>query len=136
MSERIVHTRWDGGLRAVTEANGFQIVVDEPETSGGSNTGPQPTDLFLASISSCFAISIAWVARKHDITLSNLNVDAVGRYDGPKFVHIEIAVTADNPRPVLEELAKHAERVCYVTKTLRHGPDITVTIGQPQRPQS
>ena len=136
MSERIVHTRWDGGLRAVTEANGFQIIVDEPETSGGSNTGPQPTDLFLASISSCFAISIAWVARKHDITLSNLNVDAVGRYDGPKFVHIEIAVTADNPRPVLEELAKHAERVCYVTKTLRHGPDITVTIGQPQRDRS
>jgi len=39
LSERIVHTRWDGGMRAVTDANGFQIIVDEPETSGGSNTG-------------------------------------------------------------------------------------------------
>ena len=129
MSERMVHTRWDGGLRAVTDANGFQIIVDEPESAGGSNTGPQPTDLFLASISSCFAVSMAWVARKHDITLSNLTVDAVGRYDGPKFVQVTVAVKADNPRPVLEELAKHAQRVCYVTNTLRRGPEITLTIG-------
>ncbi len=129
MSERIVHTRWDGGMRAVTDANGFQIVVDEPETSGGNNTGPQPTDLFLASISSCFALAMAWVARKRDITLSNLTVDAVGRYDGPKFAHVNVAVMADNPRPVLEELAKRAQRVCYVTNTLRLGPEITLTIG-------
>ena len=129
MSERMVHTRWDGGLRAVTDANGFQIIVDEPESAGGSNTGPQPTDLFLASISSCFAVSMAWVARKHDITLSNLTVDAVGRYDGPKFVQVTVAVKSDNPRPVLEELAKHAQRVCYVTNTLRRGPEITLTIG-------
>ena len=129
MSERTVHTRWDGGMRAVTHANGFQIIVDEPETSGGSNTGPQPTDLFLASISSCFALAMVWVARKHDITLSNLTVDAVGRYDGPKFVHVNVAVMADNPRPVLEELARHAQRVCYVTNTLRRGPEITLTIG-------
>ena len=129
MSERIVHTRWDGGMRAVTDANGFQIIVDEPESAGGSNTGPQPTDLFLASISSCFAVSMAWVARKRDITLSNLTVDAVGRYDGPKFVQVTVSVKADNPRPVLEELAKHAQRVCYVTNTLRRGPEITLTIG-------
>jgi organic hydroperoxide reductase OsmC/OhrA len=129
LSERTVHTRWDGGMRAVTEANGFQIIVDEPESAGGNNTGPQPTDLFLASISSCFAVSMAWVARKHDITLSNLTVDAVGRYDGPKFVQVTVAVKADNPRPVLEELAKHAQRVCYVTNTLRRGPEITLTIG-------
>jgi uncharacterized OsmC-like protein len=129
LSERIVHTRWDGGMRAVTEANGFEIIVDEPESSGGSNTGPQPTDLFLASISSCFAIAMVWVARKHEITLSNLTVDAVGRYDGPKFVHVNVAVRADNPRPVLEELSKHAQRVCYVTNTLRQGPELTLTIG-------
>ena len=129
MSERIVHTRWDGGMRAVTDANGFQIIVDEPESAGGSNTGPQPTDLFLASISSCFAVSMAWVARKHDIALSNLTVDAVGRYEGPKFVQVTVTVKADNPRPVLEELAKHAQRVCYVTNTLRRGPEITLTIG-------
>jgi hypothetical protein len=36
---------------------------------------------------------------------------------------------ADNPRPVLEELAKRAQRVCYVTNTLRLGPEITLTIG-------
>jgi hypothetical protein len=50
-------------MRAVTEAGGFDIVVvDEPQSSGGTNTGPQPTDLQLASITSCFTLAMAYTA--------------------------------------------------------------------------
>ena len=63
MEDRTVLTRWEGGMRAVVEAGGFEIVVDEPETSGGTNTGPQPTDLLLASVASCITLSMAFVAR-------------------------------------------------------------------------
>jgi putative redox protein len=44
-------------MRAVTAVDGFEIVVDEPAAHGGSGTGPQPTDLLLASVGSCLAMS-------------------------------------------------------------------------------
>jgi len=48
MTDRTVRTRWSGGMRAVTDAGGFELVVDEPVTQGGGGSGPQPTDLLLA----------------------------------------------------------------------------------------
>jgi putative redox protein len=76
MAERTVRTRWDSGLRAVTQAGNFEVVVDEPERSGGTDTGPQPTDLLLVSVSSCIALALAWVARRRGVDL--LGLDLVG----------------------------------------------------------
>ena len=126
---RTVSTRWAGGMRAVSDAGGFEIVVDEPADSGGTDTGPQPTDLFLASLSSCFTLSLVWVAKRRGIELSGLRVSAVGEYQGMKFTRISITVTADNPREDLEQLIPDAQRVCYVTNTLREQPDLTFTLG-------
>jgi len=126
---RTVSTRWTGGMRAVTDAGGFEIVVDEPADAGGTDTGPQPTDLFLASLSSCFTLSLVWVAKRRGIELSGLRVSAVGEYQGMKFTRISITVTADNPREDLEQLIPDAQRVCYVTNTLREQPDLTFTLG-------
>jgi putative redox protein len=129
MADRTVHTRWHGGMRAVTEAGGFDIVVDEPKSSGGTNTGPQPTDLLLASITSCFALAIAYAAHQRGVELAGLIVEAAGTYDGPKFVRIAVTVASNSPRTVLEELMPQAERLCYVTNTLRYGPEVTIALG-------
>jgi putative redox protein len=129
MGERTVRTRWDGGMRAITQAGGFEIVVDEPEVSGGTNTGPQPTDLLLASVSSCFALAMAFAAKKSGIELVGLSVEAVGSYQGPRFARIVVSITSDNPRETLEELLPDAQRVCYVTNTLRHQPELIIGLG-------
>jgi organic hydroperoxide reductase OsmC/OhrA len=33
------------------------------------------------------------------------------------------------PREVLEELVSEAERVCYVSNTLRHRPELDIRVG-------
>jgi putative redox protein len=43
VSQRSVSARWTGGLRAVVDAGGFSLVSDEPESVGGTGSGPQPT---------------------------------------------------------------------------------------------
>jgi putative redox protein len=128
MADRTVRTRWDAGMRAVTQVGDFEVVVDEPETSGGTDTGPQPTDLLLVSISSCFALALAFVARKRGVELLGLDVTAVGRYEGPKFVEISLSVSSASPRSVVVDLVEEAERVCYVSNTLRHHPELTVEV--------
>lgn len=127
--QRNVVARWDGGLRAVVDAGGFELVVDEPESvHGGTGTGPQPTEYLLAAVASCFTLALAHSARKRDVELADdLQVDATGTYDGPRFSAIRITVRVS--APIGAELAKlvdAAERVCYVTRTLASSPTIEV----------
>jgi putative redox protein len=128
MADRIVHTRWDGGMRAVTQVGDFEVVVDEPETAGGTDTGPQPTDLLLVSVSSCFALALAFVARKRGVDLLGLDVTAIGRYEGLKFCEISLSISSDSPRSVVEDLLPEAQRVCYVSNTLQRQPELTVEV--------
>jgi putative redox protein len=129
MEHRTVATVWTGGMRAVTSAGGFEIVVDEPESSGGTDTGPQPTDLLLASVSSCFALAMAYVANRGGTEMSGLRVSAVGSYEGARFARIAVTVTADIDASVLKQLVPEAERLCYVTNTLRTQPEVTIGLG-------
>ena len=128
MAERTVRTHWDGGMRTVTQAGNFEVVVDEPETSGGTDTGPQPTDLLLVSVSSCLALALAWVARKRGVDLLGLDVTAVGRYAGLKFDKISVTISSASPRSVVEDLLPEAQRVCYVSNTLRHQTELAVEV--------
>jgi uncharacterized OsmC-like protein len=128
MAERTVRTRWDGGMRAVTQVGNFEVVVDEPETSGGTDTGPQPTDLLLVSVSSCLALALAFVARKRGVDLLGLDVTAVGRYAGLRFDKISVSISSASPRSVVEDLLPEAQRVCYVSNTLRHQAELAVEV--------
>lgn len=130
MTDRTVHTRWTGGMRAVTEVGEFEIVVDEPEAHGGTDSGPQPTDLLLASVGSCLALSMAWVARRRGVELLGLEVTVTGTYDGLEFERIAASFRSRTPREVLERLVPEAERVCYVSNTLRRGPELVVRVGE------
>jgi putative redox protein len=130
-AQRSVSARWDGGLRAVVTAGEFELLVDEPTSvAGGTNTGPQPTELLLGAVASCFTLAVAHSARKRDVPLRDLYVDATGTYDGPRFAAIRVTVRAAEPTgEELAQLAKAAERVCYVTRTLAGSPEVTFTVG-------
>lgn len=127
---RSVSARWTGGLRAEVDAGGFEIVADEPESVGGTGSGPQPTELLLASIASCFTIAVAYTAAKRDVALDGLTVDVTGTYDGPRFRTFRIEVRAAAPGgDDLARLVEAAKRVCYVTRTLAEPPEIEFVVG-------
>jgi putative redox protein len=131
MEQRTVDARWEGGMRAVVHAGDFAIIVDEPKSAGGTDTGPQPTDLLLASIASCFTLAMAYVADKRHIALPDLRVRVVGTYEGLKFTRIELLIDSTEPPSVLEKLISDAERVCYVTNTLRQAPEVRIELSRP-----
>jgi putative redox protein len=126
MPERAVTARWLGDYRVDVTAGEFDLRVDEPVSVGGDDTGPQPTDLLLASVSSCFVLSLAWAARKRGLVLESIAVSVTATYDGPRFSRIEIEVDLPGDVDQVEALIAAAERVCYVTNTLRRSPDIEV----------
>jgi uncharacterized OsmC-like protein len=126
VDDRIVVSRWDGDYRADVVAGRFRLRVDEPHEAGGSDTGPQPTDLLLASVASCFTLAMSWAARKHGVALAGLEVTVTGAYDGPRFHRIEIAVSSGLEADVERRLVEAAKRVCYVTNTFRGPLDLVI----------
>jgi uncharacterized OsmC-like protein len=120
--------RWRGGWRCDVEAGGFSLVVDEPEDVGGTGQGPMPTDLLLASLSSCYAMALAWAARKQGFDLPDLEVTATGTYQGQRFADFELTVTSSLPADRMWPLLEPARRACYVSNTLDERPGLSVTV--------
>jgi putative redox protein len=111
----------------VRTERGFLVPVDEPVASGGTDAGPQPTDLFLASVASCFTLAVIYSARKRRINLEDVIVEVTGTYDGPRFAAIEMDVRLVGvPEEKHADLIAAAEQVCYVTRTLRDAPSISI----------
>jgi len=131
-----VLARWEGGWRCRVQAGGFELIVDEPPSAGGTGTGPMPTEYLLAAMASCYALALAWAAAKRGITLPALAVTATGTYDGPRFSRLELTVESDAPPEAIEPLIEPARRVCYVSNTLAASPPIQVTIAPPTPPET
>jgi putative redox protein len=123
-SERTVTSQWHGDFRCVVQAGAFTVTVDEPVSVGGTDMGPQPTELLLASVASCFTLALSFSARKRSIVLDHLDVSVTGTYDGPRFRAIRIDATIGCAPDEVPGLMSAAERVCYVTNTLRGGPEL------------
>ena len=119
---------WTGGWRCEVEAGGFCLVVDEPAEVGGTGTGPMPTDLLLASLSSCYALALAWAARKQGFELPDLEVTATGTYRGTKFVALVLSVESSLPEEQMAALLEPAKRACYVSNTFAFVPSVTVEL--------
>src|SRR5262249_51190078 len=83
-----------GGWRCRVEAGGFDLVVDEPPSAGGTGTGPMPTEYLLAAMASCYALALKWAAGKRGITIPRLTVTPTGTYDGPRFSPLQLRARA------------------------------------------
>jgi putative redox protein len=125
---RTLVARWDGGMRCIVETGRFELVVDEPASAGGTDTGPEPTHYFLASLASCYALALVWAANKRGITMPDLSVTGTGTYDGPRFSHLRLRVTTTLPREQLDPLLPVASRVCYVTNTIKTSPPVEIEV--------
>jgi putative redox protein len=119
---------WHGAWLCSVEAGGFRLTVDEPESSGGTGRGPMPTDLLLASLSSCYALALAWAARKRGYELPDLTVTATGTYAGPRFAALALTVDTSLPAEQVTPLLEPARRVCYVSNTFAAVPDLVVRL--------
>lgn len=124
--DRTVVGTWRGGYRCEVVTGEFTVDVDEPSSVGGTDTAPQPTELLLASVASCFTLAIAYAAKRRSVELGGVTVEVTGTYDGPRFSAIAIRAAVGCEQAKVAELLALAERVCYVTNTLRSPVEISV----------
>ena len=120
---------WEGGYRCRVPVRGFEIVADQPEQDGGTDVGPTPTEMFLASLASCFTMAVYHAFRKRDVEVPDLSVRVDADYEGLRFDRIRIEVHSSYPREEIEALLDRAISYCYISNTLRKQPSMEFSVG-------
>jgi len=120
---------------AVRLSNGqHEWQADEPVDAGGTDTGPNPYELLLASLAACTCITISWYCQHKKLPLESVSttydfervhVDDCKDCDIPDKGFIEkiisnVHIEGDFDEAQRKRLAQIAQR-CPVHKTLAHG---------------
>lgn len=94
------------------------VTVDEPERLGGQNLGPAPTDLLLASLASCTAITLRMYFNRKSIEIGEVLVKCYYENDDENLpIHRSIEF---NPALAAEwhDRVKHIANACPVHKII------------------
>lgn len=109
-----------------------KFIADEPETSGGKDTGPDPYTLLLSSLASCILITLRMYIERKGWDIPNISVNA-NLYQETKDDKTTAIIDSDIvfPSPVdeeqklrLREIAKH----CPISKILENDIKVRTSV--------
>jgi putative redox protein len=82
------------------------LVADEPESAGGADTGPSPTELLALSLASCTAITVEMYADRKgwDLGAVEVEVDYESEASVPKSYDVVVKVPGEVSDEQLERL--------------------------------
>ena len=72
---RAIARRENGKFKHDVEIRGHNVVVDEPESNGGGDDGPNPQEMLAASLASCTAITLEMYAKRKGWDIGDVVVD-------------------------------------------------------------
>lgn len=130
----VARRKTDGAGRATGFAHevqiegGHTVIVDEPETAGGTDSGPSPTRLLAASLASCTAVTMEMYAERKGWELGPVEVAVDVAYEG--FAPSSFAVTLRLPPKLSEEQRERLAVIatkCPVHKVLAGETPVTVS---------
>lgn len=130
---------WENGVKNVVKIRDFEdIIMDEPETLGGTDEGPNPVEMLIGAAASCFAITFEVLASQNGITLKDVAVTIEADLNAAVFLGLEegdggilnpvITLKADTSAPIekVEELAKAALTKSPVLASLKASLNVNV----------
>jgi len=116
---RATARRVDGFVHRV-EVDGHELIVDEPEEDGGTNTGASPTRLLTASLASCTSMTIVMYADRKGWDVGDIEVSAEFERP-PAGERAQFDVTVSLPSSLSEEQVERIMVIagkCPVHRTL------------------
>jgi putative redox protein len=79
---RVVARRSGGYAHEVEIEGGHTVVVDEPTSAGGTDTGPSPTRLVAVALAGCIAVTVEMYADRKGWDVGPVEVEVEVDYDG------------------------------------------------------
>lgn len=123
------------------KARGFELLIDEPESLGGTDEGANPVEFTLASFAGCLNVVGHIVAKELGITIHKLSIEVEGdinpkrflgtSYDeraGFKSLRLKIKPETDATPEQLENWLNIVENRCPVRDTISGFTPIAVKL--------
>ena len=127
-----MEVRYVSGESYAVSVRGHQVMVDQPAGSGGLDTAPTPTELFVASLATCVAFYAGRYLTRHGYSRDGLAVSAdfdmaTDRPARVSDIRLTVEAPADLPAdrwPALHAVVSH----CTVHNSLASPPSIVIDL--------
>jgi uncharacterized OsmC-like protein len=136
-----VETVWTGGIRTKSTACGHEVVADGPYWRYGTDDGPAPGELMLASVGSCLVNHLVRFLQVKRAIVIGVEARVTGsfRYEGELevFDRFTFDITVRAPERlsmVVEKAFKVAQRECTLLMIVDVAKEFKLTI-IPEDPQ-
>ena len=127
--------------KTVVETRGFKIIIDEPESLGGTNAGANPVEYLLAALAGCINVVGHVVAKEMGLELKGLQIDLEGDLNPARFmgksnadragykeIRVNIKVDSDADAEILSKWLDAVEDRCPVSDTLSNGTPVKISL--------
>ena len=115
------------GLRCEAAAGQHTWTIDEPISFGGTNLGPDPAQIFLASLGASLVVTISAYSLANDIPIESIAVRLSGEIDirgffaldnttraGLDNIQVKIDLESQASNEVLNDLIDRVRRSCPI----------------------
>lgn len=106
----------------------YEMATDEGPFHGGEGTAPPPLALFIGGLTGCIMTQIRAFAKRMDVTLTGLDVEARALWDweakgriyetAPIGLEIDIFIDSTDPDVAVVALIEAAKKGCFIEQTL------------------
>ena len=108
------------GFEHEVELGEHSVTIDEPESNGGTDHGPNPQEMLAASLASCTAITIEMYAKRKGWEIGEVEVDVdyePAQRGSPTKFGMVVRLPKELPEDQRERLMQIAAK-CPVHRTL------------------
>lgn len=127
MEKHFVSTTYGNGMASSAAIGNHKVIMDTTPDNGGTDTGPGPKRLMLASLAGCTGIDIVGILVKMKVAYSDLSIDTEATLSetSPKtYIHVKITykirLEKDSDRPKMEKaVALSEDKYCGVMAMFR-----------------
>lgn len=128
--------------KTVVETRGFKIIVDEPESLGGTDQGANPVEYVLAALAGCLNVVGHMIAGELNFVLRGIEFELDGDLDPSKLfgtssekragyseIRVKIIPDADADQEVLAKWLEIVKERCPVSDNLSNPTLVSINLG-------
>jgi putative redox protein len=126
-----ITTYYKGDMLFESQIGKHTLIIDVPAGMGGSNRGPIPPELFIASLGSCIGAFVAQYCENNGIDDTGMTVDLIFEKASDPTRLVNLKATVNLPEGDCAKRVKAIERVaehCPVHATIKTMENLEITI--------
>ena len=141
MSDLIFKTtaKCETNMKTVVKARNFTIIIDEPESLGGSDHGANPVEYVQAALAGCLNVVGHIVAKEMGFEIKNMEIEIEGSLNPAKFVgksseeragykvlNVTLKVDTDADELTLKKWVETIETRCPVSDNITNQTEVNI----------